>query len=250
MTNETGMVPAQNNSITLGQQNLDAGDLILPRIKVVQQMSQETADKKAEPGDFYNTLTGERYGPELTFIPILPFKQRVLLVRNEKRPKIEEALGTDLSDGDGLKCRSYDMVTGVGEPGILCAECPLSMWNGNIPPLCTETYNVAALSGDGDLIILSMSKSGAKTGKRLFSMLRLANGAPWKKVYKASTTLQRNELGNFYVPDVAVQGGEIPAPELMRIAEDWNQTLGGRMIDVSPEDDESAPVGAATGDDF
>jgi hypothetical protein len=243
-------VPAGDSGITLGQQHLDAGDLILPRVKVVQAMSQEAQGKKderkAEPGDFFNTLTGVNYGAELPFIPILPFKQRVLLVRQERRGQIEDALGTELSEGDGLKCRSYDMQQGVGEPGIACDECPLSKWDGNKPPLCTETYNVAALDPDGDLIIISMAKSGAKTGKRLFSMLRLASGAPWKKQYKATTTVQSNELGTFYVPDVAVDASEIPAPELMRQAETWNRTLGGQVLDVTPEDDE--PVTTATGD--
>lgn len=245
---DSAMIPASDSGITLGQTHLDAGDLILPRVKVVQQMSAEAAEKKAEPGDFFNTLTGERYGNELTFIPILPFKQRVLLVRSERREKIEAALGADLSEGDGLKCRSYDMIQGVGEPGIACGQCPLSQWgDGNVPPLCTETYNVSALTDDGDLIILSFSKSGAKTGKRLFSMLRLQSGAPWRRVYKATTTLTRNDQGNFFVPDVAVVGGEVPAPELLRLAETWNRTLGGQVIDVTPDDD-SAPEASATGD--
>ena len=241
MTDSNLPAPVNETGITLGQQHLDAGDLILPRVKVVQAMSQEAADKKAAPGDFYNTLTGENLGPEINFIPIITFKQRVLLVRQERRKAIEEALGAELSEGDGLKCRSYDMASGIGEPGIACGTCPLSAWGeGNTPPLCTETYNVAALSEDGDLIILSFSKSGAKTGKRLFSMLRLATGAPWRRVYQAKTTQQRNELGNFFVPDVAVAAAEPPAPELMRVAEHWNRQLGGTVIDVTPDDEEGA----------
>jgi len=237
------LVPqAQNNLINLGQTNLDPGDFIPPRVKVVQQMSDEAAQEKAKPGDFFNTLTGENYGKELRFIPILPFKQRVLLVRSEKRPLIDFALSSvgllPIADGDGLKCRSFDTIQGVGDPGVICETCPLSQWDGNVPPLCTETYNVAALNELGDLIILGFQKSSAKVGKRLFSMTRLSAGAPWTKTYVAKTHAEKNDKGNFFVPDVTIEG---PTPtELLSVAGQWARQLGGMVIDVTPEEEEAA----------
>lgn len=235
--------------ITLGQTHLDAGDFVPPRVKVCQQMSEEVANKQATAGEFFNTLTGENYGEEIRFIPIMPFKQRILLVRSEKRPNIDAALmGVGLpalSDGDGLKCRSFDMQRGVGEPGVLCPECPLAQWgDGNTPPLCTETYNMAALSELGDLIFLGFQKSSAKVGKRLFSMTRLTAGAPWTKVYKAKTRQEKNDKGIFFVPDITVDG---PTPsELLGPAVQWARELGGMVIDVTPaDDDEPAPATTA-----
>lgn len=233
-----------NAMISLGQTHLDAGDFVPPRVKVVQQMSDEVAEKKAAAGEFYNTLTGENYGEALRFIPIMPFKQRILLVRSERRPNIDAALGgaglAVLSEGDGLKCRSFDMLQGVGEPGIECPGCPLAAWgDGNTPPLCTETYNMAALTELGDLIFLGFSKSSAKVGKRLFSMTRLTAGAPWTKVYRATTHNEKNDKGNFYVPDIVVDG---PTPnELLGMATTWARELGGMVIDVTPADDDEAP---------
>lgn len=252
MTDQSNLpAVARDTGITLGQQQVDAGDLILPRVKICQQMSQEVADKKASAGDLWNTLTGEKYGTSLNFIPIITFKQRILLVRRERREAIEAKLDSELSEGDGLKCRSYDMEQGIGEPGIACHTCPLSQWDGNAPPLCSETYNVAGLSEDGDVVILSMSKSGAKTGKRMFSMLRLQSGAPWKKVYTISTRQEKNDQGIFFVPDITVMAGEIPAPELMRQAEHWNGVLGGRsQLDISPDEDAEPEREEAGGKDF
>jgi hypothetical protein len=241
---ERSIVPTQNAPlISVGQTNLDAGDFVPPRVKIVQQMSDEAADKRAEPGDFFNTLTGENYGPEMTFIPILPFKQRILLVRSERRPLINASLSEsglpDLSDGDGLKCRSFDTLMGVGEPGVECATCPLSAWGvGNVPPLCTETYNVAAINELGDLIFLGFQKSSAKVGKRLFSMTRLTAGAPWAKTYTAKTAAERNDKGNFFVPQIAVAGPTDSS--LLAVAVKWAQELGGMVIDVTPAEDEEA----------
>jgi len=228
-----------DSRLTLGQTNQDASDLILPRIKVVQAMSAEASrdEDPAKVGDFYNTLTSENYGDKLRFVPILAFKQRVFLVRQERREKIEAVLGVPLSEGDGLKCRSLDTIAGSGEPGGECTTCPLSVWDGNIPPLCSETYNFASINELGELIILSFAKSSAKTGKRLNSMLRMRPGAPWASTYEASTRKEKNDRGTFAVPEVKVVG---PTPtELLKVAHDWASQLAGTVLDVTPEAEET-----------
>lgn len=232
--------------MTFGQTSLDGTDFIPPRVKIVQQMSKEaTADEDpAKMGDLVNTLTGENYGPRLRFVPLLPFKQRILLVRQERRASIEAALGTDLSEGDGLKCRSLDMYKGQGEPGILCDECPLSRWVGNTPPLCSETYNVAGMTELGDLIILSFSKSSAKVGKRVFSMLKMRREKPWTRIYEVVTMKASNNLGTFAVPDVKMTP-DITPPELLGAAAEWARELTGMTIDVTPTDEAGEEEGGA-----
>lgn len=235
-----------DSRITLGQTHLDATDFVPPRIKVVQAMSKENTDQKARVGDFFNTLTGESYGPELRFVPIAPFKQRVFLVRNERRDDYDEALTSvglaPLSEGQGLKCRSLDTYQGVGEPGILCNDCPLAHWGpGNRPPFCTETYNVAAINELGELMFLGFQKSSAKVGKRLFSALRLRREAPWVFTYEAKTTMTTNEKGTFAVPAVMLAQGEDKKPlrtsdELVKVAIEWGSQLAGVQIDVTPVD--------------
>jgi hypothetical protein len=228
------MQPYSDGSLTFGQTALDAGDFVPPRVKICQQMSQEVADKKAAAGEFFNTLTGENYGTELKFIPIQPFKQRIFLVREEKRAIIEAATGISV-EGQGLACRSYDMVHGTGTPGGECAECPLAVWVERQPPYCTETYNVAALTELGELVFLGFQKSSAKVGKNLFSMLRLSMQAPWSRVYSVKSRQTKNALGNFYVPDVTREG-DVPAPELLKVAASWARQLSGVVIDVADDE--------------
>jgi hypothetical protein len=252
---DNAIVPAQQAGLTFGQTALRADQFIPPRIKIVQLMSSERATGLANVGDFFNTLTSESYGPSLKFLPLQPFMNRVLLVRDEKRAKIEAALtvGKDkfvLSDNDGLKCRSLDMIHGTGEPGIACEECPLSRWDGNKPPLCTEVYNIAALHELGDLVILQFQKSSAKTGKKMFSMLRFGavGRAPWARFYRADTHEETiTGKGTFAVP-IVTPLPEVPPTELLRQAQAWAQQLAGiGPIDVTPveDDEEEAAVGEA-----
>lgn len=247
MTDETrAMVPAEDNRMDLGQTQLDAGDLVLPRIKIVQSMSAEATDDpaRAQVGEFFDTLRNRALGTTLRFVPLLPFKQRVFLVRDEKRAAIDAELvaaGLEaLSSGDGLKCRSYDMIHGQGDPGIECEACPLSKWgDGNTPPRCSETYNVAAMDELGEMIVLSFAKSSAKAGKRLFSMLRMQPGQPWSSILEATTRKEKNDLGVFFVPDVRATGEATPT-ELLAQAVKWAIQLKGTTIDVTPPDEEEA----------
>jgi len=187
------------------------------------------------------------------------FKQRILLVRNERRARMDEALagiGMDpMPDGDGLQCRSFDMASGIGYPGLEysgpgtgCGACPLSKWTGqNIPPLCTETYNAAAITELGELIVLGFSKSSAKSGKQLFTMMRMGGRIPYVRVYETHTIKQKNDQGTFFVPLVAIAKGEDKKPlqtppELLVAARDWASQLQGAVIDVTPEDEE-VPAG-------
>ena len=236
------MQPYQSpeSGITFGQEHLDATDFIPPRVKVVQAMSQEAVDGKAKVGEFFNTLTGENYGSVLRFIPLTTFKNRVLIVRPEKRDEINEVLtGAGLPasvEGDGLQCRSLDMVQGTGTPGMDCAVCPLAEWRGpKIPPLCSESYNITAMNELGDLIILSFSKSAAKTGKKLISTMRMRREKPWTSVFELSTRTEKNDRGSFAVPDFR-QTADRTDDALLRQAQTWLSVVTGRVIDVTPDD--------------
>jgi hypothetical protein len=250
------LVPVQPGSLSFGQTALRADQFIPPRVKIVQLMADERRTGLAEVGDFFNTLTSESYGSTLKFLPLQPFMNRVLLVRDEKREKIEKALSSGkakviLSEGDGLKCRSLDMVMGNGEPGGSCETCPLAAWGDkNAAPLCTEVYNVAALTELGDLIILQFQKSSAKVGRRLFSMLRFIGPgqAPWSRFYEAVTHEETIPgKGTFAVP-VVKKLPEVPPTELLKQAQSWASQLAGLgPINVTPDDEGEEEE--ATGDE-
>lgn len=257
MTDQTAMVPASDSRLDFGQTNLRPQDFVTPRVKVVQQMAKEAADKLADPGDFYNTLFGQSYGPSMKVQPILTFMNRILLVRNDKSARSKSNIDSvlienglpELPEGDGLMCRSFDMIEGRGSPGIACEKCPLALWDEDTrqPPLCTETYNVAAMDDVGGLVVLSFSRSSAKVGKRLFSALRMRPGAPWLSVYEFATRQERNDQGTFYVPDFKV-AAEGPSQDQIQGALAWAHQLRGVVIDVTPDEEEGADATAPSGD--
>jgi hypothetical protein len=255
MTEEDrSLVPAEDNRMSFGQTHLRPQDIVMPRIKVVQQLSKEATDSKAEAGDFYNTLTGEVLEQPLKVLPLVSAMQRVFLTREGEKRRLADTMLVEaghqpLSEGDGLKCRSFDMVHGRGEPGVLCElNCPLSQWRpGQEPPLCTETYNVVAMTEIGELVVLSFSKSSAKVGKRFFSAIRLAgvNRAPWSRIYVLNTTRVSNSKGTFHVPDFTIDPTPPDTGQLAQALE-WARQVQGVAIDVTPDEDDE-PVSATGG---
>lgn len=246
-----------DSQIQVGQTGMGAGDFVPPRIKIVQQMSNEATEKLAEPGDFYNTLFGINYGSTIKFAPIMPFMQRVFITRDQPNRKgraddLLMAAGLPaLPDGEGLMCRSLDMVQGIGDPGILCARCPLSQWEGRTgSPPCSEVYNLAALTETGDVVFFGFSRSSAKVGRKVNSMLRLQQGPsgrvrPWNRLWTASTRLEKGDRGPYYVPEVRATTEETPS-ELIADAEYWAREFTGVRIDLTEQEasqqQDAAPV--------
>lgn len=247
---------ADDRALSFGQTTLRPQDFQPPRVKIVQQMSQEAADGLAKPGDFFNTLTGENFGTSITVAPIQTFMQRILLVREERRGPINVALASaGLEDvlSTGLACRSFDMSRGQGEPGDElwreqkgCDDCPLSQWRKggdgkNLPPLCTETYNVAGVNEMGELVILSFSKSGAKVGKKFFSAVRMASigKAAWAVSYEFNTVATRNDQGNFFTPAFRRLSESTPT-DVLGAALAWAKEIRGVQINVTPIDEDEA----------
>lgn len=232
--------PQDSSLMSFGQTKLDPGDIIMPRVKILQAQSAEVSDASlgVAAGEFFNVLTSSSYGKTLRFVPILPFKQRLFLYRSERLPVVNGLLAAagltkfDKGENDGLKCRSYDMERGIGNPGIACGECPLAQWVDNEPPVCTETYNVAASSEEGELIVLSFAKSSAKQGKQMFSMIRMRPGAQ-ATIFEATTTSEQGKKGTYFAP--RIRPVERAPDELVREVRHWASQLAGVTLDVSPE---------------
>jgi hypothetical protein len=243
MSEDRAMVPAPEGGLSFGQSHLRPQDFIPPRVKIVQLMSKENGNDGIVPGDLFNTLTLEGYGASLKVAPIQTVMQRIFMLRDTSRDRAN-ALLLDanrvplVTDRDGLACRSFNMVEGLGDPGGECEKCPLSKWIDNLPPLCSETYNIVGVTELGELVVLSFSKSGAKAAKRWFSMIRMMQASPWTRTYEVTTVKQTGAKGIFWTPEVRRLQEPTPS-DVLRSALDWAKQLQGVVIDVTPLEEDA-----------
>ena len=106
---QQGALAAQSEA-PMGFEDEDAGDMIIPRVKVVQTLSPERKDKQANEGDIINSLTQERLNGK-TFIPVFKFNNNIDW--------------KDRADGGGIQCIARDGKVGEKSDGsqVMCASC-------------------------------------------------------------------------------------------------------------------------------
>lgn len=75
-----------------GKDGLGDGDVIIPRLKLAQNLSNEmkksheSYNQELEEGDFFNSATGEIYGPEVNVIPLHFFNEYVEFDPTTRKP--------------------------------------------------------------------------------------------------------------------------------------------------------------------
>jgi hypothetical protein len=235
----TGSVGGSSRALALPQEDLtrqlDPGDTIMPKIRISQAMSQvnkqfsESRGKEGiAMGSWYHTTSGTDLGDTIYFIPCDMRKSRSLF-----------------KQGQGLICRSFDMLQGEGNPGILCegtyeerheypAEdrgCSLRLWTRdgetNTPPPCGITFNYPGyviVDADEDEPkkvlqgLLQLRGSGTGAAKVINSaVMQYGGGRDWHNlIIELSVISRKNNKGEFYVP-TAEYFGSTEEPEFAKI---------------------------------
>lgn len=223
-------VPARvsgDKGIAAGTEGINAKeDVIMPRVAILQGLSEMVVDKKGEMGDLADSLSKENFGKEITFIPLFLFKTRVMF-----------------EPGKGLVMMSRDNLTitmaveeyqdKIGKP---CDDLPESQWNGKEAPKLSKVFNFPALNIaklNEFPISVSFLRTGMKAGRTLASLVLRGGEDIFARKYKMTTSIEKNEKGTFAVPHVELAGR--CTDEEYAVAKRWYQTLRLKPIDVDLE---------------
>lgn len=187
------------DSTPLGFEDEDSGDMIIPRVKVINALSPERKDKVADEGDIINSLTKEKVNGFM-FIPVFKFNNNICWIpRNE---------------GGGIKCIARDGKKGTDIAGksLLCASCRRCEFDNSKQgkeaiPTCTKYINFFGFfSGSRIPIILSFAKTNYAEGKKLYSLAKVT----MQNMFNYGYTLQSKQIsknGNeWYIISVAAAG--------------------------------------------
>ena len=186
-----------------GLEGFESDMLIVPRLKIVQQMSVEVTELGIRPGTLVNSLTKEELaGPAepVEIVPLMISRSRLLF--------------RDMEEGGGIACSARDGKHGEGEPGGSCKTCPLSQWTDDKPPACTEFINIPMIPLVGDMqpLVAAFGKTSYKVGKLFANMMVMKRQSPWFFKYEISTKFIEDKKGKYFVYQVKPAG---LAPEEM-----------------------------------
>lgn len=176
----------------MGFEDEDAGDMIIPRVKVIQTLSPERKDKLADEGDIINSLTKEKLNGKV-FIPVFKFNNNVDW--------------KDRSEGGGIQCIARDGKVGEMSDGTkkMCASCKRCEFDNTkqgkeAVPKCTKYINFFGFfAGERMPIILSFAKTNYNEGKKLYSLAKVTMQNMWNYGYTLSEKLMAKNGNEWYI---------------------------------------------------
>lgn len=196
---ENQAVMDASNDIPLGFEDDNEGDMIIPRIKVVNALSPERKDKLADEGDIINSLTVEKLNGKV-FIPVFKFNSNIEW--------------KDRTEGGGIHCYAKDGKRGFESDGTskMCAMCRRNEFDNSkvgreAIPKCTKYINFFGfIQGERMPVILSFAKTNYQEGRKLYSLARVSMQNMWNHGYKLESKLMAKAGNEWYNITVASAG--------------------------------------------
>ncbi len=187
------------NNTPMGFEDEEAGDMIIPRVKVIQTLSPERKDKVADEGDIINSLTKEKYNGRI-FIPVFKFNNNIDW--------------KDRADGGGIRCIARDGKIGEETDGSrkLCVQCKRCEFDNtkqgrDAAPKCTKYINFFGFfAGDRMPIILSFAKTNYNEGKKLYSLAKVTMQNMWNHGYTLNNKLMAKNGNEWHIIAVTPAG--------------------------------------------
>lgn len=236
---------------------LDIGDMVVPKIRISQAMSktntlfaQTRGREGIGMGSWYHTTGNKELGQTIYFVPVDMRKSRAMFAA-----------------GQGLICRSFDLLQGEGDPGILCEGtqeerltvprdqrgCAYRLWDRdktpNAPPPCGVTYNYPGLvivdidnPEKSPLLqgMLQLRSSSTGAAKEMNTVVMTEAGGIWHDtIFELTIEPKTNAKGTFFVP-VAKLHDRTDEPEYARIlkrAEGFARSMNVKDLRSSIEQD-------------
>lgn len=220
----------RDNSGSRGSENVGADDLLIPRLELVQDLSpcrkknDQAYIQGADGGMLYNNVTRQLYGPEVLIVPVF-FKKEFLIWKD--RTKGGGFRGAFSSQSD--------------------AEHALSVVDDGSDCEIVDTAQHFCLliqpeTGKAEEIVLSMSKSKMKVSRKLNSLIRMAGGDSFSRVYRLSTVSEKNNKNqDFY--NLAVAPAGFPTKALFDAAVRLYDGIASGAVSIDRKTD-TASVGA------
>jgi hypothetical protein len=182
-----------------GSENVEMGDVVIPRIEIAQLLSPCLKADKAEyiegckEGDLYNSVTREVYGPKVPVIPVF-FKKQYLCWKDRKKGG---GFGGAYDTAEDARAR-------IKEEAVEDQK----LWEA------TETAQqlvlVVKADGDTEEAIVSMARTKMKVSKNWNSLIRLNKFDRFSRVYILFTVDEQNANGDDY-KNYGVMNGGFPA---------------------------------------
>lgn len=209
-----------------GDVQVEAKDLILPRIILQQALSEAVKSRVARDGDYFNTLKGEVCSSQEGIVSVLPFYCRQsYIIEKFNGKKFEFFKSEPYVAGDIIR-PFEETIEGVRYKNSHNYEFFVMLEEGGTPA------------------IVSFKSTSHRAGKKLFNLMYLQNPQQRKTPAHNWINLGRkeetNDMGTFWVMDISI--GKESTPEERTDCLKWISTIKQTDFKVAEEKAEAPAV--------
>ena len=212
-------VPVKQGAATgRGSEGMSLQDLVIPRIEIVQSLSPQRKKNDpayipgAEEGLIYNTVSRQLYGSHIYVAPVLWRKEYVLW--------------RDRTKGGGFlgAFTSYEEAETAAAGHADSADIQIVDTAQNFVLVCNT-------DGGHEEAVVSMSRSKMAASRQWNSLVRMAGGDRFSRMYKLESVLTKGAKGEYFTWKVT-QLGATPA-EIFKVAETMYSAVASGARDVA-----------------
>jgi hypothetical protein len=214
----------QGKKVSLG--NIDRDDLIIPRVKLLQAISNEVTEfDNAKAGNFWHTIAGEMLGNSLRVTPIVIRKGYTLWApRGDDRgilARANDGINWDIQEDFEVKLKGIKQPVVWSTKAGTVAASGLARFGSSIPddpqskPAASLTYNILFYLLDHPEIspvVVINTRSAVKPAKNLISKIEMSRFNHYDRVFKMGITQEQGAEGPYfnytYVADGYTTGDE------------------------------------------
>lgn len=215
-----------------GSEDVTSNDITLPRIDVLQALSPQIKRNDpqyiagAEQGQIFNTVSGEIYGDEVVFCPIM-FRKEWIVWASRK--------------------------IGGGFMGTFASEEEAEEFRQQLDDSDNYETNLHAVNfvyvirDDGQLeeAVFSWSRSKLKVSRKLNALVQMNPGDRFSKVYRIKAVEEKGKKGEYFTFDVKALG--YASEDLYRRAEKLFDAVkaGERQVAYGSNDESDEEIDSA-----
>lgn len=198
---ETGMAFASERPSFIkesdrGQENVSMDDVTIPRLDVLQDLSPQRKRNDpayiegAEEGMLYNTVTNLLYGTDVYFVPCFYKKEWLIWKLQDAGGGLNGVYDTEAEAKAAFKEEGLDEIFHEKGKEKVCSYEIVD----------TANHFGLVFSGEDDIqeICLSMSKSKMKVNRQFNTIIKMAGGDRFSRVYRVSSFEDTNKANQKY----------------------------------------------------
>lgn len=208
---------AEKQQSSRGNEQVGVEDIIIPRLEIVQALSP--CKKKSDPtfiegcedGMMYNNVTRELYGDEVLLLPVYFRKEYLVWV--------------DRTKGDGNQGFRGSFPTAE-----LAAQHIAELDEDHLQIIDTAQQFCLLVHSEGRIeeVVVSMARSKMKPSRRWNSLIRLAGGDRWARLYKMTTVEEKGKKGSYY--NFAIDTFGFPSKALYELASEKYESIASGKV--------------------